>query len=85
MTEMFYLGWGYAFVMAILPFSVGVHIEFGRAINKPLLFVAGATITGAVLLLPKVYFLEGGVFDQSDLFLLKRCWTVRPRLMAAPA
>jgi hypothetical protein len=59
MIEMLYLGWSYAFVMALLPFTVGVHVEFGRAINKPPFFCAGAAITGAVLVLPKVYFLEG--------------------------
>jgi hypothetical protein len=79
LTEMFYFGWIYAFFMALLPFCVGVHLEFWRAINRPLFFMAGAAITGALLVLPRVYFLEGGVFDQTDASFLQRSWNSLPR------
>lgn len=77
--QMFYWGWIYAFIWALMPFSVGVHIELERAIRKPLFFVAGAALTGTLLVLPKVYFLEGGVFDQSNASFIERCWASLPQ------
>jgi hypothetical protein len=85
LVEMFCLGWGYTFFAALLPFSLGLHIEFGRGIDKPIFFIAGASITGALLLLPTVHFLEGGVFDQSDASFLERCWNSLPRFAVSGA
>jgi hypothetical protein len=49
-----------AFFMALIPFCLGLSLESRFQIDQPLFFVAGGALTGAVLVLPRVYFLGGG-------------------------
>jgi hypothetical protein len=77
--EMFIAGWVFALFMALIPFCLGLSLESRFQIDNPLFFVAGGALTAAVLVLPRVYFLGGGVFDQSDASLLERCWDDLPR------
>jgi hypothetical protein len=83
--EMFLRGWIFAFFTALIPFGVGASLELRFSPDGPSFFVIGGALTGVLLVLPRVYFLSGGVFDQSDAPFLERCWEALPRFATAGA
>ena len=85
MLKMFTAGWVWAFFFALIPFCIGLSIEFRFRIDKALFFITGGLMTGAVLVFPRVYFFAGGVFDQSDFSFLERCWNALPRFAVSGA
>jgi hypothetical protein len=85
MLKIFTAGWVWAFLFALIPFCIGLSLEFRFRIDKALFFITGGLLTGAVLVFPRVYFFAGGVFDQSDISFLERCWDALPRFAISGA